>query len=171
MGGIRASAPARCAPGPHSAGRRSWSQLPYGIMGYVREAGWATDSALPPGRSPISLGGLVGGSRRLGLGEGKEVAGLVVLRVSAVAPCGRNCNVPVTTRLDSLIEMLKFFSWLCSVMGAEEKGRCVLSLLLGSPRPQSREPGCVRRDEGSPWDESDPRCRSLVGVPVSRDSE
>lgn len=107
----------------------------------------------------------------MGLGEGKEVAGLVVLRVSAVAPCCRNCNVPVTTRLDSVIKMVKFFSWLCSITWAEEKGRCVLSLLLGSPRPQSREPGCVRRDEGSPWDELDPRCRSLVGIPMSRDSK
>lgn len=92
--------------------------------------GWAADPALPPGRSPISWGGGGVGQAAGGCayGRGKEVAELKVLRVSAAAPRCSSCSVPVTTRLDSLIKMVKFFSWLCSVLWAEEKGCCMLGV-------------------------------------------
>lgn len=45
-------------------------------------------------------------------------------------------NVPITTRLDSLIKMPKFSSWPCSVMWAEDKGHGVLPLPWRSPRPR-----------------------------------
>lgn len=70
-----------------------------------------------------------------GRGERKRVAELVVLmHVFYCGCCCSSYNVPITTHLDSLIKMLKFFFWLCSDIWAEDQGPWVLPLALGSLR-------------------------------------
>lgn len=59
---------------------------------------------------------------------------VVLMHVFYCGCCCSSYNVPITTHLDSLIKMLKFFFWLCSDIWAEGQGPWVLPLALGSLR-------------------------------------
>lgn len=112
--------------------------------------------------SPGVGGGLGPAAGGCAYGRGKEVAERTVVRVSAAAPRCSSCNVPVTTRLDSLIKMVKFFSWLCSVLWAEEKGFC----MLGVPEASVQRALAVSEGtRGFPWDQLDLPVQKPGGSP------